>query len=337
MKFLDEAKIYVRGGDGGAGCLSFRREKFVPRGGPDGGDGGRGGSVVLRAASHLMTLLDVSRRAVFHAENGRPGGGRNRTGRSGRDLVIEIPCGTVVRRLPDRILLGDLTRAGDEIVVARGGRGGRGNRSFATATHQAPREFEPGGPAEEARLELELKLIADVGIVGRPNAGKSTLLGRVSAARPRVADYPFTTLSPHLGIAELDLARRLVLADLPGLIEGAHRGVGLGIDFLRHVERTRVLVHLVALDGGDIERLARDHDAIVEEIGRHSAELAAKPRLVCLNKIDLAPPGEADRIARALAARLGRSVHPLSGLSGAGTRRLLERLWRLVARLRAAG
>jgi len=337
--FVDRAEIIVRSGDGGNGCVAFRREKYVPRGGPDGGDGGRGGSVRLRASHNLTTLLDVARRSVYRAESGRPGSGKNCTGRSGHDLTIEMPCGTLVRRLPDGVLLGDLSADGAEMVVARGGRGGRGNRSFATATHQTPHEWEPGEPGEEVRLELELKLIADVGLVGLPNAGKSTLLGRVSSARPKVAEYPFTTIAPHLGIAEMDLERRLVIADLPGLIEGAHLGVGLGIEFLKHVERTRILVHLVAADGGDAAALARHHDTIAAELEAYSRELAAKPRLVCLSKADLLPPEEAGRLARALSERIAAPVSPISGATGAGLRDLLERLWRAVRRARdgAAG
>ncbi|MBN1421807.1 MAG: GTPase ObgE [Planctomycetes bacterium] len=332
--FVDRAQIIVRSGRGGDGCVAFRREKYVPRGGPDGGDGGCGGTVTLRASHQLATLLDVARRASYRAEDGRPGGGKNRTGRSGADLVIEVPCGTLVRRADDGVLLGDLAADGAELVVARGGRGGRGNRSFATATHQTPRECEPGEPGEEIRLDLELKLIADVGLVGLPNAGKSTLLSRVSSARPKVAEYPFTTLSPHLGIAELDLERRLVIADLPGLIEGAHLGVGLGIEFLKHIERTRVLVHLVAAGGGDADALARDYGAIVAELQAYSHELDRKPRLVCLSKSDLLPPEEAERLARGLSDRIGAPVRTISGVTGAGLRDLLERLWAGVRRAR---
>jgi len=235
----------VCGGKGGRGCVSFRREKYVPRGGPDGGDGGDGGSVVFRATVQRHTLMDIAQRTTYAAENGRPGEGRNRHGRNGADIVLELPLGTQVYDESTGELLCDLCREGQEFVAARGGKGGRGNRAFATATHRAPTEFEEGEPGAERRIRLELRLLADVGLIGLPNAGKSTLLSRLSDAHPKVASYPFTTRQPHLGVLETSDYRHIVLADLPGLIEGAHRGVGLGDRFLRHVSRTRVLVHLV--------------------------------------------------------------------------------------------
>ncbi|MFQ5653574.1 MAG: GTPase ObgE, partial [Planctomycetota bacterium] len=234
--FVDEAVICVRSGRGGDGCVSFHRERRLPRGGPDGGDGGRGGHLILRAEAQISTLLDVGRSYLYAAENGRQGSGRTRTGRSGKDLLVRLPVGTIVRDRAGGGVLVDLDTDGMEWIAAAGGRGGRGNKSYATAVHRAPREWEAGGPGEERELALELKLVADVGLLGLPNAGKSTFLSRVSAAHPRIADYPFTTLTPQLGIAELDRERRIVVADIPGLIGGAHRGVGLGISFLRHLE-----------------------------------------------------------------------------------------------------
>ena len=238
MKFIDFARIYVKGGDGGAGTMSFRREKFVPKGGPDGGNGGRGGSVILRANAHLNTLLDFQFKKQYKAERGAHGLGKNQTGKSGGDLVIDVPVGTIIRDLATAEVLGDLAKDDDKLVVGRGGFGGRGNGEFATSTNQAPRQYEPGEPGEEREVELELKLLADVGLVGFPNAGKSTLISVISAAKPKIADYPFTTLVPNLGIVRVDAGASVGVADIPGLIEGAHEGKGLGIQFLRHVERS---------------------------------------------------------------------------------------------------
>jgi GTP-binding protein len=322
---IDLARIEVISGSGGDGCVSFRREKYVPKGGPDGGDGGRGGSVRLVVNPHVRTLLDCREQPRYRAERGRPGSGNRRSGKDGRDLEVRVPPGTVVRDPGSGEVLADLVRAGDEYVAARGGRGGRGNARFATPTHQAPRHAEEGGPGEERWLELELKLIADVGFVGLPNAGKSTLLSRVSRARPRIAPYPFTTLEPHLGIVVLDEERQFVAADLPGLIEGAHAGKGLGHQFLRHIERTRVLLFLVDVMAEDP---ARDLQVLEREITLHGPALAGKPRLVALTKADLLPPGEhAEAAARAglPEARL------ISAQSGEGVAALQEALWALVA------
>ncbi|MCC6347982.1 MAG: GTPase ObgE [Candidatus Eisenbacteria bacterium] len=322
---VDHARIHAIAGKGGAGCISFRREKYVPKGGPDGGDGGHGGSVVLEVDPHVRTLLDCREAPRYRADAGRAGSGNNRTGRDGDDLVIRVPAGTVVKDADSGEVLADLVRRGERWVAARGGRGGRGNTRFATPTHQAPRRADPGEQGGERMLELELKLIADVGLVGLPNAGKSTLLSRVSRARPKIADYPFTTLEPNLGIAALDLERSFVVADLPGLIEGASAGRGLGHQFLRHVERTRVLAFL--LDVGAPEPLAT-LEMLEREIHQYSAALAEKPRLVVLTKSDVLSPED-----RAQApARLGLpGAHLTSAHSGEGLRELLEGLWKEIA------
>jgi len=281
--FFDEAKIYVRAGDGGNGCVSFRREKFVPRGGPDGGNGGAGGNVYIVASRHLNTLIAFQRQSHFKAGRGKHGQGQKKQGARGADCIIKVPLGTVIRDAVTGELLADLVQDGDRVLVARGGRGGRGNAAFASPTNQAPRLAEKGEPGEGRWLRLELKLIADVGIIGCPNAGKSTLLAAVSAARPKIADYPFTTLVPNLGVAEIN-GRSLVLADIPGLIEGAHMGAGLGHQFLRHIERTRLLIHL--LDGLSKHPL-KDMENINRELALFSPTLSQKPQVVALNKIDL--------------------------------------------------
>ena len=282
--FIDRATVRVDAGTGGSGASSFRREKFVPMGGPDGGDGGRGGDVVVRADRNLSTLLDFTYRDHWKAERGEHGSGSNRTGRSGDDVILPVPPGTVVRDAEAGTLLGEVLDDGDTVTVAKGGRGGRGNAKFASATHQAPREWEPGEEGERRTLELELKLIADVGLVGQPNAGKSTLLSVISAARPKIADYPFTTLSPNLGVVPLPGHRTFVVADIPGIIEGAHEGKGLGIQFLRHIERTRVLAILVPIDAMDWQA---EYDQLRREVREYSAELAEKPHCVVFTKLDL--------------------------------------------------
>ena len=321
--FFDEAKIYVKGGDGGNGCVSFRREKYVPFGGPNGGDGGKGGDVYLVVNPHLNTLVAFKRQRHFKAQRGGHGRGKNQTGRSGQDLVIEVPPGTVVRDAKTGEFIADLTEPGQKVLVARGGRGGRGNAAFATPTNQAPRIAERGEPGQERWLHLELKLIADVGIVGVPNAGKSTLLAAVSAARPKIADYPFTTLEPNLGVVALDEATSFVMADIPGLIEGASRGAGLGHTFLRHIERTRLIVHL--LDGASPNPL-RDYETINEELALFDEKLAAKPQLVVLNKIDL-PQAQAvwPAVKKAMEAR-GKPILSISALTGQGVREMLGRV-----------
>jgi GTPase len=327
MKFVDEAKAQVQAGNGGRGSTSFRREKFVPFGGPDGGDGGNGGSVYLRAASGINTLADFRIERTFRAQHGEGGGANDCTGRGGEDLYVPVPIGTVVRDAETREELGDLTRDGSELLVARGGKGGWGNQRFKSSTNRSPRQFGPGLPGEKRSLEFELKVIADVGLLGLPNAGKSTLIRAVSAARPKVADYPFTTLYPNLGVVAVGQHRSFVMADIPGLIEGAAEGAGLGIRFLKHLQRTRVLLHLVDIAPLDPEAdPVRDARAIVAELKKFNKQLLAKPRWLVLNKRDLLPPAEAEKRARAIVRALRyRGPHFLiSGATGEGTKPLCE-------------
>ena len=331
--FIDEARIIVRAGRGGNGASSFRRERFVPHGGPDGGNGGRGGHIYARAKAGLSTLLDISQRAVYTAENGGHGQGKKRHGRNGRDVTIGVPSGTIIRDAERGHVLRDLVRAGDRVLLARGGKAGRGNKAFATATNQAPTYAEEGQPGEERVLLLELKLIADVGIIGLPNAGKSTLLSRLSRARPKIADYPFTTTEPYLGIVAAGESRRFVLADLPGLIEGAHEGVGLGDRFLRHVERTRLLLHLVdVVPMAGQPRPGEAYRVIREELRQYSAELAAKPELVVANKSDL--PDWQEGVAE-LRHASGQEVFVISAVTGLGLEKLVAGVIRSLDRLDA--
>ena len=330
MRFVDEAWLTVKSGRGGDGCLSFRREKYIPRGGPDGGNGGRGGHVILVADPQVTTLLDIGRARSYRARSGQPGKAKNCTGRTGEDRRIHLPVGTIVTEKETGELVVDLDKAGMEVVVAEGGTGGRGNASYATATHQTPREWEKGGDPVERDLSLELKLVADIGLLGLPNAGKSTFLSRVSAAHPRIADYPFTTLNPQLGIVELDLARRFVVADIPGIIEGAHQGVGLGLEFLRHLERTRVLLHLLDPHERELEALIADHRVIRNELAEYSPRFAEKPTLTVLNKSDLIPEEEREPLRKGLATAIGEPVGWISGVSGQNLRPLLEKLWDLI-------
>lgn len=320
--FFDEARIHVRSGDGGSGCVSFRREKYVPFGGPNGGNGGAGGDVYIVATTHMTSLIDFKRRVHFRAERGGHGGSNNKQGARGRDLEIYVPVGTIVRDAETGELLADLVENGQRVLVARGGRGGRGNAAFATPTNQAPRIAENGEPGRGRWLTLELRLIADVGIIGVPNAGKSTLLAAVSAARPKIADYPFTTIVPNLGVAEVD-QRALVLADIPGLIEGAHNGAGLGHAFLRHIARTRVLIHL--LDGLSPDPV-RDWRQVNEELRLFDPSLAAKPQIVALNKMDVPEVRERWPEVRAALEGLGAEVMAISAATGEGTRDLLRRV-----------
>ena len=320
--FIDECRVYVCGGSGGDGCSSFRREKFAPRGGPDGGNGGRGGSVVLRARSQLSTLLDAHYRKHYRAQRGAHGRGARKHGRGGGDLTLDLPLGTIVRDDVSRETLCELLQPEQRWVAASGGRGGRGNACFATSTQRAPTRFEPGESGQERWLRLELKVLADVGLLGFPNAGKSTLVSRLSSARPRIADYPFTTLQPHLGTVELG-DTRFVVADIPGLIPGAHRGAGLGDRFLRHVERTRLLVHLLdpqprLENPGGTRTLLADYRALRGELSAYSEDLARRPELVCITKSDLvADPSERERLAGELRAA-GLEARWISAAGGHG-------------------
>jgi GTP-binding protein len=330
--FVDEARITVSGGDGGNGCVSFRREKFVPRGGPDGGDGGDGGSVMLVADPDINTLLPFRYQSIFRAERGRHGEGSQRTGRSGADLEVHVPVGTLVTDSESGVLLGDIAHPDDRIPIAKGGRGGRGNARFASSTNRAPRRHDPGGEGEARVLRLELKLLADVGLVGLPNAGKSTFLSRVSAARPKIADYPFTTLAPSLGVARVDDDRTLVIADIPGLIEGAHDGSGLGDRFLRHIERCRVLLHLVDPSAPGTT-FAQSVATIDRELAMYSPKLAAKPQILVLTKKDALQDDELLKQAEREARRQRRPLFVISAVTGEGLRPLLSVVADEVARL----
>ena len=316
--FIDEARILVKAGDGGNGCLAFRREKYVTRGGPSGGDGGWGGDVVLVADEHENTLLKFRFNPEHKAERGRHGEGSNRTGAEGRSLGVDVPVGTVVYVEATGERLFDFTESGQRFTVARGGKGGKGNARFATSTHQAPTEHEPGQPGEEKRLRLELKLLADVGLVGFPNAGKSTLISRISAAHPKIADYPFTTLEPNLGVVQMESYRSFVVADIPGLIEGAHLGHGLGIQFLRHIERTRLLAHLVDVSESSGREPVHDFEIVMEELANFSGELAHKPMIVVATKMDVAQDGVRVESLRNLAAERGLPYFEISGVTGLG-------------------
>ncbi len=326
--FVDEVTITVTGGRGGDGCVSFRHEKYIPRGGPDGGDGGRGGDVVIVVQEGLTTLLDVAKRREYKAENGRQGSGKKRSGRYGTTIIIQVPCGTIVKNAETGDILRDMKKHGERLEIARGGRGGYGNTHYASATNQTPRYAQSGKIGESREVHLELKLLADVGLVGLPNAGKSTLLSRLSAATPKIADYPFTTKTPHLGIVDLEEYRRFVMADIPGLIEGAHRGSGLGDEFLKHIERTRAIVHLVdiaPLDGSDP---ADSYRIIRSELASHSGKMAEKPEIAVANKMDIT--GSEEALAK-LRRDLGIEVIGISAATGENLQRLLiqiaEILW----------
>ena len=328
--FVDRVKVFVKGGDGGRGCVSFRREPYVPRGGPDGGNGGDGGAVVLEAVSHQNTLLPLRYHTEFRAQRGEHGGPANRTGARGEDLVVAVPPGTAAVDIEGGTPLGEVLRPGERVVLAQGGRGGRGNRSYLSNRNRAPRESQPGGEGEERWVRLDLRLIADVGLLGFPNAGKSTLLSRISAARPKVGDYPFTTLTPVLGVVEVD-GRDFVAADIPGIIEGAHRGAGLGLEFLRHVQRTRVLLHVVDASGTSGRDPAADLVAVREEVRLWDADLLDRPQLVAATKRDAVggSPDPLPGLHRA-AAEFGLEVLPVSAVTGAGLIPLERRLLQLV-------
>lgn len=318
--FVDRAEIEVVAGDGGDGCMSFRRERYIPRGGPDGGDGGDGGDVVIVAKDGVDSLSPLAHRRSWRASSGTRGQGSNKHGRNGKGLTIEVPPGTIIRDVDGGFILKDLTTTGEEVVAAKGGRGGRGNVHFKSSTNRAPRNWTPGGEGESRKLMLELKMIADVGLIGKPNAGKSTLLSRLSRARPEIADYPFTTKFPNLGLVQVNQDRRFVMADIPGLIEGAHEGVGLGHEFLRHVERTRVLIHLVEpspIDGTDpIE----NYFSIREELRQYDAPLAERPEVIAITKAELP---DAEAIREELASRCDEQIHLISAVTGQGLREML--------------
>lgn len=322
--FIDEVRIYVKAGDGGNGCVSFRREKFIPRGGPNGGDGGRGGDVMMVASPHHNTLMHFRFNPEHKAGRGGHGEGSQRTGKDGYAVELKVPVGTIVYNDATGEAIHDFATMGDKFRIAKGGRGGRGNQHFATPTHQTPTEHEPGKPGDEFKLRLELKLLADVGLVGYPNAGKSTLISRVSAAKPKIADYPFTTLVPNLGVVRLteDNPRTLVIADIPGIIEGAHEGRGLGIQFLRHVERCKLLLHLVDVSEGSGRDPVTDFDTILNELGNFSEELVSKPMMVVATKMDAAQ--DTDRVERleAAAREHGMAFHRISAVTGQGLEEL---------------
>ena len=325
--FIDQATIRVKAGDGGNGCVAFRREKYVPKGGPSGGDGGAGGSVYVVATRRLNTLYHLQFQRDWRAGRGQHGMGSNCSGFAGDDVVIELPVGSVVRDKETNDVLADLTTEGERVLIAKGGRGGQGNQHFATATRQTPRFAQPGEVGEEKQIFIELKLIADVGIVGLPNAGKSTLISVISAAKPKIADYPFTTLVPNLGVVKADDDQTFVVSDVPGLIEGAHEGHGLGHEFLRHVERCSLLLHLVDLSAN--EHPDQDAEVVARELELHSKVLAEKPRLVCGSKIDSAIPGNSEKL-RAYAKRHGYDYHEISAVVGDGVRELVRKLAAMV-------
>lgn len=327
--FIDRARIRVVAGGGGNGCLAFRREKFVPRGGPSGGDGGKGGDVYIECSDRVNTLLHFQYKRVFKAQRGRHGEGDQRSGREGEDVVILVPPGTQVYREPEHALLCDFARCGERLMVAAGGRGGKGNARFATSTNQAPRRADPGEPGEEADLSLSLKLIADVGLVGYPNAGKSTLISRISSAKPKIADYAFTTLSPHLGVVRVDEFRTFVVADIPGLIEGAHEGHGLGDQFLKHVERTRVLAHIIDVSNPDRDPVAA-YRAIVKELGLFNEELLERGQLVVAAKMDALADARALSRLQTMCTRRGLPFVKISAVTGEGIGELVGVLDRML-------
>ncbi len=330
--FVDEVEIKVAAGDGGRGCVAFRREKYVPRGGPSGGDGGDGGSIDVRASAHLNTLVTYRFHPEFKAQRGGHGQGSNRHGRKGKDMALDVPVGTVVFELSadgsDPIQLADLVEESGRVRVAQGGQGGRGNARFVSATNRAPRRADPGVPGDQKRLRFQLKLLADVGLVGYPNSGKSTLISRISAAKPKIASYPFTTLTPHLGVVSLSRDRSFVVADVPGLIEGAHRGLGLGHQFLQHLERTRLLVHMIDVSGETGRDPVADFETIRRELVLYRPEFADKPQLAAANKMDVVDDkGAVDRLAKHL-AELKIPFYRISAVTGSGVETLLKAIWR---------
>jgi GTP-binding protein len=324
VKFFDEAFITVQSGNGGRGCVSFRREKFIPRGGPDGGDGGKGGDVILKSTSQRRTLYQFRFKREFKAKNGGHGQGKRKTGKNGEDLIIEIPPGTLIKEAETDDLLKDFSQPGESFIIANGGRGGQGNCRFKSSTHRAPRFAQPGESGQFLKLKLELKLIADVGLIGLPNAGKSTLISAISSATPKVAAYPFTTLTPNLGVVQTDWGEPFVVADIPGLIEGAHKGAGLGIRFLRHIERTHILVHLMDTSAIDPQDPLAGYETINAELTGYSPQLAAKPQILVLNKMDL--PGT-DQTSKIFQAKLkDREVLLISAVTRSGVNQLISKI-----------
>jgi GTP-binding protein len=328
VKFIDEAMITVQSGSGGKGCVSFRREKFIPRGGPDGGDGGKGGDIILITTSRKRTLYHFKFQKHFKAENGAHGQGKQKTGKNGRNLTIELPPGTLVIDADTGLLIKDLVDTDETFVILKGGRGGQGNTKFKTSTHRTPRFAQPGEPGETRTLKLELKLLADVGIIGLPNAGKSTLIAAISSARPKIADYPFTTLTPSLGVVQTNWAEPFVVADIPGLIKGAHQGTGLGIKFLRHIERTRILIHLIDVSSIDPDDPLHQYHTINQELVMYDEKLVKKPQIVVLNKLDLPGVRKAAEIFQS--ALKDKKVLLISALSGQGLEQLKSQIVHLL-------
>lgn len=330
VKFIDEAKIYIKAGDGGRGCVSFRREKYVPRGGPNGGDGGHGGDIIMVARRNMSSLLDHRYQQHYRAKRGEHGRGKDQHGKNSEHLLIPVPMGTIVKDFETEEFLGDLTENNQELIVAKAGRGGKGNARFVSSTNQAPKEAEPGGEGEEKTLKLELKLLADVGLLGFPNAGKSTLISTISAARPKIADYPFTTLVPNLGVVSYGDGATFVLADIPGLIEGAHEGAGLGIQFLRHIERTKILIHLLDLSPITQRDPIEDYETMNRELKAYSEELSKKPQILALNKIDITEVREDLEKIEKHFSKSGIKTFPISSATGEGTKELV---WEVVRHL----
>jgi GTP-binding protein len=335
IRFMDEAKIYVRSGRGGKGCVSFRREKFVPRGGPDGGDGGNGGDVVIKAMANKYSLLDHRYKQHYRAKNGQHGRGKNQHGKTAPSLTIPVPIGTVVKNYETDEIMGDLTLDGQEIVVAKGGRGGRGNSHFKTSVNRAPKYAEQGEEGEEKTIKLELKLLADISVIGFPNAGKSTLISKISAARPKIADYPFTTLTPNLGVVSYDEGKTFVVADVPGLIKGAHAGAGLGVRFLKHIERTKVIIHLIDISPLTKRDPVEDYKILNNELEAYSPDLKKKPQIVALNKIDIKEANEGLVEIRKRFKKIGVEVFPISAVTGEGINELIREVARQLKVLEA--
>ncbi len=331
MNFVDEAEIYIKAGDGGKGAVSFRREKYVPKGGPDGGDGGKGGDVVFQVDEGLNTLQPFRHKKKFIAEKGEHGRGKKQHGKSGKDLIIKVPPGTLIRDLDTNLVIADLIEPNQKFIAAKGGRGGKGNARFATSTNQAPRYAQEGQKGQERKIRLELKLVADVGLVGAPNAGKSTLLSRCSAAKPKIADYPFTTIVPQLGVVEVEPDKTFVMADIPGLIEGAHKGIGMGVDFLKHIERTSIILHVIDASVG-FEEAINTFKLIQNELKSFQKDLSKKDTLIALNKIDIADENDIEKL-KAEFQQMGYLAMPISAYTGQGIKPLLQELYRRVVEL----